>query len=290
MFIVANGGESIQLGDIKVKAVESRKMRDYLQEKYDHALGLVERRKPLIDSLEGVRTKLERRNKKLEKLRGEDTPIGTDPNKLYALPDAPLFKTPYGETITVIEPGTELKPISREGTNYKISYKDKTGYVLDVSVVSGERYSGPLGNTLNRYSEALDRCKNIRDSLMSPLVSTSTDKGFRVSWVVDGFPRNYYFQGIPKPKDTTRTDSEGNFELTLEQGVSYHIIARATLSVGRSRENYHWMVEMTPQGESEEIILSNSNVNETLPDSLDPITNSSIDVERLNHKICGASY
>lgn len=290
MFIVANGGESVQLGDIKVKAVESRKMRNHLQEKYGHALGIVERRKPLIDSLEGVRTKLKRRNKKLEKLRGDDTPIGTDPNKLYALPDASLFKTPYGETITVIEPGTELKPISREGSNYKISYKEKTGYVLDVSVVSEEHYSGPLGNTLNRYSEVLNRCKSIRDSLISPLVSASTDKGFRVSWVVDGFPQDYYFQGIPKPKDITRTDSEGNFELTLEQETSYHLLARETLSVGRSRENYHWMVEMVPQGESDEVILSNSNVSEALPDSLDPITNSSIDVERLNHKLCGASY
>lgn len=318
VFVVTEDGSNVELGDLTVRAVRSSEMESHLQDKYRRALDEVEKigiqKKPLLDSLEGTRSTLERRKQRLETLRseydagGNDMPSPTETSKLYALPDALLWKTPFGETVGMIEPGTELEPISKEETYYKVSYADKTGYVLYTSVLTEEHYDGQLGGALNRYSRTLRKCKTLRDSLRGPIAAPDFAEGeadgkapeFRVALKVPKYRAKisrlssykYYFQGIPKPRDTSQTDSEGEFTLTLARGTPYYLLARSTRVVEGSSETHQWMVKTTLRSEKAEIILSNSNMSRTLPDSLDPVANASVNVEPLMEtiKICGVSF
>jgi hypothetical protein len=91
----------------------------------------------------------------------------------------------------------------------------------------------------------------------------------------------YYFKGIPDPEKSDRTNSEGKFELTLTQNKSYYLVAKGRRSVGEETERYHWMVETSLESESSQVMLSNSNMSSTLPDSLDVLTDAQINTDRL---------
>lgn len=124
-------------------------------------------------------------------------------------------------------------------------------------------------NLSSEYSRLLDRCQSVRDSLAS-IVRAARFRTYE-----------YYFQGIPEPEDTDRTDSEGKFELKLEQETPYYLLAQRARSVVDEMEEYYWMVKNTLEGESGEVIMSNNNVSRTLPDSLDAIKNASAEIEGL---------
>jgi hypothetical protein len=66
---------------------------------------------------------------------------------------------------------------------------------------------------------------------------------------------------MPQAAESDETGSDGNYELTVEAGVPYYLVATANRSVGGGEEHYYWMVKTTVEsGETKEVNLSNNNL------------------------------
>lgn len=295
VFVVTKGGSNVELGDLKVQAVESSKLESYLEEKYQRARSRIvdkaEKSKPLRDSLEALRKKLDDRRQRLDELEARQEsesgasgsyglPSANQTDVLYTHVRAAFRETRYqdrnlrvvpGELITEIPEGKPLVPIEVAADHYRVSYSGQEGWVRKASISTEEAYERKVRreNLSSEYSRLLDRCQSVRDSLAS-IVRAPRFRTYE-----------YYFQGIPKPEATDRTDSEGEFDLKLTQGTPYYFLAHRTRSVVDETEEYYWMVEKTLEGESGEVILTNNNMDRTLPDSLDAMENASAEIEGL---------
>lgn len=321
VFVVTKGGSNVELGDLEVKAIPSSEWEQHLKQKYRRAEEIVAKKvsktEPLIDSIEDVRAELKKRRQKVEEARsrlgdassalGElSSEIGSNPpspdevGELYATSQATLQQAPLGATITEIEAGTVLSPIELEENFYVVSYSGEKGYVYAKYLVTEERYksyqqrrqrqnqrqralSEKLEEAGSRYDEVLQRCSALRDSLVSTGKVGDESVPLPKFLTETARFRNYefYLRDTPKPNDTDRTGSEGKFKLTLTQGKPHYLVAHRTRSVGGSEEDYYWMEKTMLKGESGEAVLSNSNMDSELPDSLDAVANSSINTSRL---------
>lgn len=69
----------------------------------------------------------------------------------------------------------------------------------------------------------------------------------------------YFFEGLPIPKATDKTDVDGKFTLSLPKG-KYVIAASSSRSIGNSSENYHWLVLVDASSPNKMLMLSNDNL------------------------------
>lgn len=287
----------------------------------NRAGSLLDTLKALDEQFERARRELaEARSKResveeLESEVAERMPDVSQIDELYATSKARLQQSPFGATITDIEMGESLTPIGQEDEFYRVTYSGKKGYVYASYLLTKEQYESYrkdqkevaqlVSGTESRYAEAQERCKTIKDSLFTDMpidydelrtreqvpvlrllnedkVDAEDLQAPEFIEITSRFRTfDYYFQDLPKPKDTDRTNSAGEFELTLTQGTSYYLVAEGRRSIGDKTEKYYWMVETTLEGENSEVILSNSNVDTELPDSLDVVVDAPIDTERL---------
>jgi hypothetical protein len=88
----------------------------------------------------------------------------------------------------------------------------------------------------------------------------------------------FYFTDLPKPIDSTRTDSNGEFRLHFDERRNYFLVAYGLRIVGDRTENYYWIIKhpMENLKENEKLILSNDNLFEPL---------SLLDVKNFPHGI-----
>lgn len=72
----------------------------------------------------------------------------------------------------------------------------------------------------------------------------------------------FFFSNMPKLEDSTKTDSDGRFNLTAQTNKKYFIVAEASRSVGEKKENYYWMIEYPNSSfhSNQKILLSNDNL------------------------------
>jgi hypothetical protein len=332
VFIVTEGGSNVELGDLKVEAVPASEMEKHLEQKRRLAKEVTQeaarRATTLLDSLETLNSKFERARRELAKARrrqksvdelesevAQRLPAVNEIDKLYANSEAYLQQSPFGAKIKDIERGEAVTPINREEDFYIVSYSGKRGYVYAHYLLTEEQYESHkknqreinsiIGNKERRYKEALAKCKNVKESLVTdmPIESEELQIGEQIELleimnendvnaadlqapefieVTSRFRRfDYYFQDLPKPKEADRTNSSGEFELTLTQGTPYYLVAEGRRSIGDETEKYYWMVETTLEGAKSEVILSNSNIDTELPDSLNVVTDAPVDSERL---------
>ena len=74
---------------------------------------------------------------------------------------------------------------------------------------------------------------------------------------------DFFLNDLPKPDYSTKTDSDGKFNLVIQKGKKYFIIASATRKVSSKREEYYyWLIEYPNSKfrENEKIMLSNDNL------------------------------
>lgn len=76
-----------------------------------------------------------------------------------------------------------------------------------------------------------------------------------------------YFENLPQPVVTAKTDADGRFKLTAPDNVAIVIAARSQRQVFNTVENYFWMVRVKPTDSS--VTLSNDNLTSSgSPDSI----------------------
>ncbi len=67
-----------------------------------------------------------------------------------------------------------------------------------------------------------------------------------------------YFENLPQPVVTAKTDADGRFKLTVPDDVEIVIAARSQRQVFNTVENYFWMIRVKPTDSN--ITLSNDNL------------------------------
>lgn len=71
----------------------------------------------------------------------------------------------------------------------------------------------------------------------------------------------FFFNDLPKPKISVRSNSEGRFRFSMARDVEVVIAASASRTVGDNIERYFWLVPVTcPNEAATEIALSNNNL------------------------------
>ncbi len=68
----------------------------------------------------------------------------------------------------------------------------------------------------------------------------------------------FYTQSLPPPTASTKTDADGKFTLKLRQNQRFALGAQASRDVGRSTEEYCWLVWTSLDGAmAKHVMLSN---------------------------------
>jgi hypothetical protein len=148
-----------------------------------------------------------------------------------------LGKTRQGY-VTLTEPTT--------GT--VVSVKDFGFYEIDFGKFSGQ----VKGDKLMRMVDYR------KITGISDVEEKANDKFEDIKGVIS---QDYYYRDMPSPRSSSETGSDGNYELTVEGGVPYYLIAQASRSVGDDEEQYYWMVKTTVEGGGEkELNLTNKNL------------------------------
>lgn len=75
-----------------------------------------------------------------------------------------------------------------------------------------------------------------------------------------GRMRDELFQQLPSPTALATTDSDGKFQLTLNEPGRFVLAASAQRKTGDRTERYHWLVRMHANGDNVKVMLSNNNL------------------------------
>jgi len=71
----------------------------------------------------------------------------------------------------------------------------------------------------------------------------------------------FYFDALPRASKSSKTNADGEFEMTLDQNREYVLVARGERVVADSTEKYFWAVDFNLNGADEKhIMLSNDNL------------------------------
>ena len=109
-----------------------------------------------------------------------------------------------------------------------------------------------------------ERMENVKKEYMSVNKSMSNmeEKAERLFERLGSYRgQKFYFKALPSPDNSDETDSDGKYELTVEGGVSYYVVAHASRSLGDEEEQYYWMVKTTVEGDKvKELNLANDNL------------------------------
>jgi hypothetical protein len=239
VFIVTEGRENIEMGLVDVKAIEVESVEENLQRRYKRAQREVKTRVSQIgaslDSLDDLSV-------------GSSGLLSVD---LYTL--SMMGSADAGERVLALPEEGEIdlgrgRQITEPTTGTLVSELDYGFYEVDFGGYSGQ----VKGSDLIRLSDY----RNIRES--KKIEERVEDKLSEVERYVS---QSYYYRDLPSPLSTSETGSDGNFELTLEGGVPYYLVAKASRSVGDEEEQYYWMVKTTVDGGGEkELNLTNENL------------------------------
>ena len=248
VFIVTEGRENIEMGLVDVKAIEAESVEKHLQRRHERAQRRVRSQASdmatLLDSLSSLSAQLPE-GTATEPLRSyalDETSRASAGEKVVAIPDAGeiVLRGTRKGTVRLTEP-TIGNVVTRLGDDYIF-------YEVDFGGFSGQVNNG----NLVRYDDfkSVSRARRIEERIKSEIDSISKIRGER-----------YYWGGFPQEKESEETGSDGEYELTVEGGVPYYLVAQASRSLGEEEEKYYWMVKTTVEaGEEKEIHLSNDNL------------------------------
>ena len=109
----------------------------------------------------------------------------------------------------------------------------------------------------NRMQQANYTYEKARDA-----ASSASDSWLKLTSEQDELMSgSFYFESIPSPLRSTKTNSDGRFRLLVPGSGLYAIAATASRHVGDDVEWYYWLIEIDPKdGASQSIMLSNDNM------------------------------
>ena len=82
----------------------------------------------------------------------------------------------------------------------------------------------------------------------------------------------FFFRNLPDPLTSTKTDSEGKFNIRIPGSGSHVLAASATRQASDDVERYYWLKEINPKaGSKQTLILSDDNL--TSPDDIENLIN-----------------
>ncbi|WP_251980305.1 hypothetical protein [Salinibacter ruber] len=239
VFIVTEGRENIVMGLVDVKAIEAESVEEHLQSRYKRAQREVKTRASEIgaslDSLDDLSV-------------GSSGLLSVD---LYTL--SMMGSADAGERVLALPKEGEIdlgrgRQITEPTTGTLGSELDYGFYEVDFGGYSGQ----VKGSNLIRLSDY----RNIQESKE---IEDRVEK--KLSEVERYISQSYYYRDLPQPAVSDETGSDGNYELTVEGGVPYFLVAKASRSLGDEEEQYYWMVKTTVEGgEEKEVNLSNDNL------------------------------
>ena len=123
----------------------------------------------------------------------------------------------------------------------------------------------------NKRAQRLDPFSDGTTAIKKAAVRAHIVAGFRSIDAEEKayYPRSadYYFSGLPKPLQTTKTDADGKFVFKMPIG-SYVLAAISSRETGEKTEKYHWMVKVAADV-ANKIMLANDNLSSSgSPDSI----------------------
>ncbi|MCS3698097.1 hypothetical protein [Salinibacter ruber] len=250
VFIVTEGRENIEMGLVDVKAIRADSVEKYLQRRYSRA------QQEVKGGASGVETLLD----SLAKLSKNSILIPS--YEEYTL-DTPQGSADVGDRVVVMPIGEIDLGRGRKiksNTTGKLTSKLEYGfYEVDFGEFSGQVKKDRIISFSDFY-EIKQRREGIEEKKekIKEIDKIFGDKLRKIERYVS---RSYYYRDMPSPSSSSETGSDGKYELTVEGGVPYYLVARASRSVGDEEEQYNWMVKATVGGgEVKEVTLSNDNL------------------------------
>jgi len=189
----------------------------------------------------------------------------------------------------------EIFIVTQGGQNYKLGLvkvglvnADKFTPYLDDKLRQANQNILPIYGTymtmkdssvlLNTLNEELDNKKRMldisdRNGEMLSVLSNKVEVAFRrlvlhrrISPLEDIYQKytssDFFLSGLPQLDDSSKTDSDGQFNLVVQKDAKYFIIASASRNIGDKKEYYYWIIEYPNSlfREGEKILLSNDNL------------------------------
>jgi hypothetical protein len=259
VFIVTEGRENVEMGLVDVKAIEVESFEKHLQRRYERARRRVKSQASdmatLLDSLSSLSAQLSEGSATgpLRSYALDKTSRVSAGEKVVAIPDAEeiVLRGTRKGTVRLTEPtvGTAVNRLGDKYVFYKVDFGSFSGQVNNSNLI---KYSDFRSVMRDRRKEK--RIETEMDSISKMIVK-------KIEFISRIRSEGYYWGGFPQEKDSDETGSDGEYELTVEGGVPYYLVAQASRSVGDEEEQYYWMVKATVEGgEEKEVNLSNDNL------------------------------
>lgn len=289
VFIVTDGRENIEMGLVEVKAIGASAFDGHLKKRHSQSKEEVRssarEAASLLDSLSVAQQLYEERKAKYERTQAEYSDVAKEyrmklgsfnpspeaskgdrvavalERKKIILRRKPDFSSAEKGYMKSGDLGTVLSVVrDKINTFCKIESEDGetgwTGYVgrfvePDEEVIFSKR---EMEERLVEAKRLYKRAESVRSDISSRLENT-------FGQIASYREQRYYYDNLPQPAKSDETGSDGNYELTVEGGVPYYLVARASRSVGDEEEQYYWMVKtIVAGGETKELNLSNDNL------------------------------
>jgi len=259
VFIVTEGRENIEMGLVEVKAIEAESVEKHLQRRHERARRRVKSKASdmatLLDSLSSLSAQLSEgtATKPLRSYALDETSRVSAGEKVVAIPDAGeiVLRNTRKGTVRLTEPtiGTVVTRLGEDYIFYEVDFGSFSGQVNNSNLIRHSDF------------ESIRKSRRIEERIETEIDFISKRLEKKIRFISKHRGEGYYWGGFPQEKDSDETGSDGEYELTVEGGVPYYLVAQASRSVGDEEEQYYWMVKTTVEGgEVKEINLSNDNL------------------------------
>ena len=198
-------------------------------------------------------------------IRSNNTKVYNGPGKGFTVVDK-LSKGTSGKVVDTFE--------SNEWDFYELSIEEMEGYVHKNELVSESifrEFNFSIKKLMSKKRNLENKLSKTNESSSNKLLNKreietkieSTKKSIQNELEkVESYRRgSFLLDKLPQSSSSDKTDSDGQYELTVEADMPHYIVAQAERSVGDEKEQYYWMVKTTVEGgETKEINLSNNNL------------------------------
>lgn len=288
VFIVTEGRENIEMGLVEVKAVKSSSMDEYLEERHKRSQKevqmLAQKAAAQLDSLSLAQERFRERKAEYEAAQARYDEVSQEYRRsLRSYNPSPQAEQGDRLALNLGDRIILRKEPSRSSTRTGYMSEGELGTVLKVKEAEINTFykvkadDGEVGWTpfVSRFIEPDEELISLRNRTREKVErsrrlyrKTRTVRSDIANRVEDTFGRiptyrgqRYYFEDMPLAVKSDETGSDGNYELTVEGGVPYYIVAQASRSVGDEEEQYYWMVKTSVSaGETKEVNLTNDNL------------------------------
>jgi hypothetical protein len=134
---------------------------------------------------------------------------------------------------------------------------------LKTNIAENLHLANPEDPDLWRDFTASRDLKHAANALYKRIASDNTVAQLSAASNYKALTNPRVFIGIlQNPKETTKSDANGNFEMTLPAGI-YGLVATSQRMQGGSYEYYEWIIKVNAKKPTQKIMLSNDNLFET---------------------------